>query len=66
MEQNLFSALMFHVNEDFSLHEVILKFHWSYICGRIAKLAVIKVVMQQSAAFADDLSMWTKIFHCIK
>ena len=27
MEQNLFSALMFHLNEDFSLPEVILKFH---------------------------------------
>ena len=34
--------------------------------GRIVKLAVTILVMKQYALLSDIVSIWTKIFHCIK
>ena len=38
---------------------------WSKV-GRIAKLAVTKIVMKHYALVADVVCLWTNIFHCIE
>ena len=56
---------MFHLNEDFASSNFEISLVQIFV-SRIVKLAVTKVAMQQSASFANDVSVSTKILLCIK